>query len=99
MRLFGKLLSKLTGGAVRSSSTPPATAAQTRTTPGIIVTITRPAGPSVHVSDAEVAERASEHAFVLTTDPPTLKTGDQWWNADNQKRRRGEAPCTAQARA
>jgi DNA polymerase-3 subunit epsilon len=87
MGLFDKLLSKLTGAALPSPSTPPTAVVQPRTTTGITVTITGPAGPSVQVS---VAERVREHAFVLTTDPPTLKTADQWWNEDTQKRRRRE---------
>jgi DNA polymerase-3 subunit epsilon len=86
MGLFDKLRSKLTDVAVPSLSTPTAEKIQLRTTTGINVTITGPAGPSVQVSDAEVAERGHAHAFVLTTDPPTLKTADQWWNEDTQKR-------------
>lgn len=89
MGLFNKVLSKLTGGVAPSPSNPPA-AAQAQTTPGITVTFTGPVGPSVQVSDAEVAERVHEHAFVLTTDPPALKTADQWWNEDIHKRRRRE---------
>lgn len=83
MGLFDKLLSTLTAGAAPSPSTPPAAVAPT----GITVTITGPAGPSVQVSDAEVAERVREHTFVLTTHPQALKTADQWWNEDTQKRR------------
>jgi len=90
MGLFDKLLSKLTDAVVPSPSTPPAAVVQQRTTTGITVTITCPAGPSVQVSDAEVAERVREYTFVLTTDPPTLKITDQWWNEDTQKRRRRE---------
>lgn len=97
MGLFDKLLSKLTGGAAPSPSTPPGAGVQPRTTTGITVTITGPAGPSVQVSDAEVAERVHEHAFVLTTDPPALKTADQWWNEDTQKRRRREGSDKAYA--
>ena len=97
MGLFDKLLSKLTGAAVPSPSTPPAVAVQPRTTTGITVTITGPAGPSVLVSDAEVAERVREHAFVLTTDPSVLKTADQWWNEDTHKRLRREGSEKAYA--
>lgn len=85
MGLFDKLLSKLTGGAVPTPSTPPEVV-QPRTSTGI--TITDTAGPALQVSDAEVAERVREHAFVMTTDPPALKAADQWWNEDTQKRRR-----------
>ena len=90
MGLFDKLLSKLTGGAVPSPSTPPAAVFEPQTTTGITVSITGPADPAVRVSDAEVAERVREHAFVLTTDPPVLKTPSQWWNEDTHRRRRRE---------
>jgi DNA polymerase-3 subunit epsilon len=97
MGLFDKLISKLTGGTVTSPSTQPAAAVQPRTRTGITVTITGPAGPSVQVSDAEVAERVREHAFVLTTDPSALKTADQWWNEDTHKRLRDEGSEKAYA--
>jgi DNA polymerase-3 subunit epsilon len=67
------------------------------TTGGITVTISGPAGPAVEVSDAEVAERAGAHAFVLATDPPTLKTADEWWNEETHKRRRREGSEKAYA--
>lgn len=89
MGLFDKLLSKLTGGTEPSSSPQPAAMVQPRTTAGI--------RPSVEVSDIEVAERVREYAFVLTTDPPALKTVDQWWNEDTQKRRRREGSDKAYA--
>ncbi|MEK7736514.1 MAG: 3'-5' exonuclease, partial [Pseudomonadota bacterium] len=97
MGLFDKLLSKFTGGTAPSPSTPPAAVVQLRTNTGITVTITGPTSPSVQVSDTEVAERVHEHAFVLTTDPPALKTADQWWNEDTQKRRRREGSEKAYA--
>lgn len=59
----------------------------TRLTDGFTVTITGPAGPTVAVSDAEVAERTSEYTFVLTTDPPVLETAQEWWNGETRKRR------------
>jgi len=49
------------------------------------------------VSDAEVAERAGAYAYVLTTNPPALKTADQWWNEDTHKRRRREGSEKAYA--
>lgn len=97
MGLFNKLLSKLTGGTAPSPSHPPGAVDQQRTTTGITVTITGPASPTVQVSDAEVAERVREYAFVLTTDPPALKTAEQWWNEDTQKRRRREGSEKAYA--
>ena len=51
------------------------------------MTVTGPAEPSVHISEAEVAERVKDHAFVLNTDPPPLKTTDQWWEEETYKRR------------
>ena len=73
----------LTGGAAPAPSPTPRSTA----TVGITVTITGPDGPAVEVSDAEVAERARDHAFVLTTDPAPLKTADEWWNEETHKRR------------
>lgn len=96
MGLLNSLISKLTGG-VASPSAQPSAVAQPRTTTGITVTITDPAGPSVQVSDAEIAERVKLHAFVLTTDPPALKTSEQWWNEDTHKRRRREGSEKAYA--
>lgn len=85
--LFDKLVSKLTGGATPA---PTAVPSPQRTTGSFTVAITEPAGPVVEVSDAEVAERAAAHSFVLTTDPPVLKTADEWWNEETHKRRRRE---------
>lgn len=90
MGLFDKLISKLTGGTVPPPSLHPSVAVQPRTNNGITVTITGPVGPSVQVSDIEVAERLHQYAFVLSTDLPALKTTDQWWNEDIQMRRRRE---------
>lgn len=90
MGLFDKLISKLTGGTAPPPSSQPSAAVQPRTTNGITVTISGPVGPSVQVSDIEVAERVHHYAFVLSTDLPALKTTDHWWNEDTQKRRRRE---------
>lgn len=97
MGLLDKLLSKLTGSTASTQSTSPEAVGQHRTTTGITVTMTGPGGPPVQVSDAEVAERVREHAFVLATDPPGLKTADQWWNEDAHKRRRREGSEKAYA--
>ncbi|WP_238363434.1 PolC-type DNA polymerase III [Casimicrobium huifangae] len=97
MGLFDKLFSKLTGGPTPTPVTVPAAVVQSRMDAGITVTITGPAGPSVQVSDAEVAERVLEYAFVLTTDPPVLEAADQWWNEDTHRRRRRESPEKAYA--
>lgn len=93
MGLFDRLISKLTA----STPAPDPTRTQSRSTGGIEVTITGPDGPAVQISDVEVAERSREHAFVLTTDPPALKTADQWWNEDTHKRRRREGAEKAYA--
>lgn len=97
MGLFNKLLSKLTGSTAPSPSPSLGAVDQQRTTSGLTVTITGPAGPTAQVLDAEVAERVREYAFVLTTDPPALKTAEQWWNEDTQKRRKREGSEKAYA--
>jgi DNA polymerase-3 subunit epsilon len=43
--------------------------------------------PQSEVSHAEVAERASQYAFVLANELPALKAGDQWWSEKSNKRR------------
>ena len=94
MGLFDTLISKFTGN---SAPAPTQITTQSRLPVGITVTITGPAGPMLQVSDTEVAERSLEHIFVLTTDPPALKTADQWWNEDTHKRRRREGSEKAYA--
>jgi hypothetical protein len=91
MGLFDKLVSKLTGNP------PPVPPTSVGGGWYITATITGPDGPAVEVSDAEVAERVREFEFVLTTDPPALKTSDQWWNEDVHKRRRREGSEKAYA--
>lgn len=86
MGLFDKLISKLIGGA------PPAATRASHSEPplresSITVTFTSPSEPIVHVSDAEVAARVKAYAFILETDPPALKTSDQWWEEESSKRR------------
>lgn len=91
MGLFESLVAKLTGGAAPAPTPVPAAVPSTQSpTAGFTVTITGPAGPSVEVSDAEVAQRAAAYTFVLTTDPPALKTADEWWNEETHRRRRRE---------
>lgn len=97
MGLFDKLLSKLTGTTVPSPSIASAEEVQPRAMTGMTVSITGPANPTTEVSDDEVAERVREYDFVLTNDPPVLKTADQWWNEDMHKRRRREASEKAYA--
>lgn len=103
MGLFDKLFAMLTGA--RASSPEPMEAPpqpvpaveQPNAIVSITATITGYSGPSVDVSDAEVSERVREHAFVLTTDPPPLKTGSEWWNEETHKRRRREGSEKAYA--
>lgn len=85
MGIFSKLFSKITGNTASDLASIPA---QSRSIDGITVTITGPAGPAVQVSGAEITDRVLEHSFVLTIDPPALKTADEWWNEDTDKRRR-----------
>jgi DNA polymerase-3 subunit epsilon len=94
MGLFDRLVSKLTGGAAPARAPG---SGDSHSVGHAIVTISDPDGPSVQVSDAEVAERAREHAFVLTTDPPPLKTADEWWSDETHKRRRREGSEKAYA--
>ena len=88
MGLLGWMISKLTGRPAPAPA--PATSLNAARPAGsFTVTFTGPTGPSVQVSDIEVAQRAKEHAFVLTTNPPALKTADQWWREDTHNRRLG----------
>jgi hypothetical protein len=59
--------------------------------PAFTVTITGPRGQGVDVqiSDSEITERVRAHAFVLDTAPPALKTAEQWWEEEANKRRLG----------
>lgn len=86
MGLFDKLISKLIGGAPPAATRAPHSEPQLRES-GITVTFTSPSEPVVQVSDAEVAARVKEYAFILETDPPALKTSDQWWEEESSKRR------------
>jgi DNA polymerase-3 subunit epsilon len=48
-------------------------------------------GPDLpEVSDAEVAERAQQYAFVINNELPALKAPDQWWSGTTQQRRLGD---------
>lgn len=51
------------------------------------VTITGPSGPTVPVSDAEVADAVARYRFVLGNQLPPLKAADQWWEETAHKRR------------
>jgi DNA polymerase-3 subunit epsilon len=98
MGLFGKLIATLTGGSTTTTSVPPSEPSpQENGGVTFTVTITGPAGPTIAVSDAEVAERAREHGHVLSNELPALKTADQWWNEDTHKRRRREGSDKAYA--
>jgi len=95
MGMFNKLLSKLIGRSLPLPSIPTMAVVQPKTS--FSMTITGPAGMSVEVSDAEVADRVHEHAFVRTTDPLALKPSGQWWDEDTQKRRQREGSDKAYA--
>lgn len=86
MGFFDKLISKLTGSAPPAATRTPLREPQPRES-GITVTFTGSSEPVVHVLDAEVAARVKEYVFVLETDPPALKTSDQWWEEESSKRR------------
>ncbi len=63
------------------------------------VSITGPGGRGtpVNIADAEVQERIKAHEFVLGTDPAPLKTSEQWWEEEAQKRRLREGSDKAYA--
>ena len=90
MGLFDNKLRSILTGETAKPAQPPSSG-------GIKVTYTSSASPSVHVSDADVAEIAQKYAFVLNTDPPALKAADQWWNEAAHKRRRCEGSDKAYA--
>ncbi len=101
MGLLGKLLSIFSGGATPAPVTP-ATRAVPPVLPrpgGVTVAVMGPSGnySNIQISDAEVAGRAQAYAFVLTTDPPALRTGDQWWEENTHKRRVREGSDKAYA--
>lgn len=54
-------------------------------------------GTPVTISDSEVRDRIKAHDFVLATDPPALKTAEQWWEEESQKRRLREGSDKAYA--
>lgn len=85
MGFFAKLFSRLIGGSVPAANTKPEGPAASEVT--FTVTTSGPAEAVVEVSDSEVADRVKEHAFVLDTDLPLLKTADQWWEEEVHKRR------------
>lgn len=94
MGLFGKLISKLTGGSTTAASV---SSPQQDDGISFTVTITGPVSSTIKVSDDEVAERAREHGHVLNNELLALKTADQWWNEDTHKRRRREGSVKAYA--
>ncbi len=63
------------------------------------VTVAGPSeqGTTVQITETEIAERARAHAFILETDPPTLKTAEQWWEQDTHRRRAREGSDKAYA--
>lgn len=95
MGIFDKLVAKLIAGMAAPPT--PVADPEPQKAVGLTITITGQTSPAVDVSDAEVAERAGAHAFVLATDPPALKTADEWWNEETHKRRRREGSEKAYA--
>lgn len=85
MGFFAKLFSRPIGGSVLAANTKPEGPATSEVT--FTVTTSGPAEAVVEVSDSEVADRVNEHAFILDTDLPLLKTADQWWEEEVHKRR------------
>ncbi len=97
MGLFDKLVSKLTGNPTPSPHPagpqevgrpePVSPAPSQRPAFSMSVTFSGPTGPTVQVSDSEVAQAASQYVFVLTNELQPLKTADQWWEEATHKRR------------
>jgi DNA polymerase-3 subunit epsilon len=105
MGFFGKLFAGFKGAAAgaqasaarRAQDNAQAPVPAPEREPTFTVTYSMPDGPSVPVSDAEVAERVSQYAFVLGNDLPLLKTADQWWEEETQNRRRRDGSEKAYA--
>jgi DNA polymerase III epsilon subunit-like protein len=93
MGFFEKLISKFIASTVASNRQKIESNSRSR----IEVRYTEPDSSAVHVSEIEVANRTQAYAFIYITDPPTLKTADQWWNEDTYKRRRREGSEKAYA--
>ena len=83
-----------------ASSRPPVQAAPVAPRNAVFtVTVAGPSGQgtNVQITEAEIAERARAHAFILKTDPPPLKTAEQWWEEDTHRRRTREGSDKAYA--
>lgn len=87
MGLIAKILSMLASPSVPNRSNSPESEIETKMTTGITATMDGRSGQTVQVSDDEVADRVSKYTFVVTTDLPTLKPPDQWYNEEAQQRR------------
>ena len=74
-----------------SGPLPPATPAGPGQVVGdvsVSVSVLGPHGPAhVAIRQAEVDERVGRYSFVLRNDLPALKTAEQWWDEEAQKRR------------
>ncbi len=52
-----------------------------------VVTFSGPSTMPIEVPEHQVSERLDAYAFVLATDPPKLRTADEWWSEQTHKRR------------
>jgi DNA polymerase-3 subunit epsilon len=93
--MFEWLKSKLQLTAVMQAKVPAPPLPQATVT--VMVTGPTGQGVPVSISGAEIADRASAHAFVLDLEPPPLKTADQWWEEESQNRRLREGSNKAYA--
>lgn len=93
--MFQWLKSKLLPAAAQSAPIP----APSSLKPTFTVTFTGTSGQEdpVTISDEEVCDRIKAYDFVLETDPLVLKTTEQWWEEDSQKRRLREGSVKAYA--
>ena len=85
----------------RKFATLPGIGTDTDATPQVVftatITVSGGEGPTVQIAESEIAERVKPHAFVVDTDPPSLKTADQWWEEETHKRRSRDGSYKAMA--
>ncbi|MEN9493519.1 MAG: hypothetical protein RJA63_3968 [Pseudomonadota bacterium] len=87
MGLFDRLTSMFRGGAPASPAPAQKPLEQPSEELTLTVTMSGPSGPTVPVSDAEVAAAVARYQFVLSNQLPPLKTANQWWGEATHRRR------------
>jgi DNA polymerase-3 subunit epsilon len=74
-------------GGILGSSSPAKDLSSSSPAKDLSISVTVASRPQPEVSPAEVAERASQYAYVLAAELPSLKSADQWWSEKSNKRR------------